>query len=86
MGYFTAEDIPYPHALADAFTLCDHSFCSVIGPTTPNRMYSMTGTIDPDGLGGGPVFENFEDFKKLHPAFANFIHRDGARLEKAGGP
>ena len=60
MGYFTAEDIPYPHALADAFTLCDHSFCSVIGPTTPNRMYSMTGTIDPDGLGGGPVFENFE--------------------------
>ena len=60
MGYFTAEDIPYPHALADAFMLCDHSFCSVIGPTTPNRMYSMTGTIDPDGLGGGPVFENFE--------------------------
>ncbi|MFN8052312.1 MAG: alkaline phosphatase family protein [Acidimicrobiales bacterium] len=60
MGYFTAEDLPYPHALADAFTLCDHSFCSVIGPTRPNRLYSMTGTIDAEGKYGGPAFENLD--------------------------
>ena len=59
MGYFTAEDVPYLHALADEFTLCDHSFCSVLGPTTPNRLYSMSATIDPAGRSGGPAFENF---------------------------
>src|SRR5207244_1820718 len=32
MGYFTEEDIPFHHALADAFTICDHNFCSVLGP------------------------------------------------------
>ena len=25
------------------------------GPTWPNRMYLMTGMIDPEGTGGGPV-------------------------------
>jgi phospholipase C len=24
-------------------------------PTWPNRMYWMTGTIDPDGVDGGPL-------------------------------
>ncbi|MBO0806152.1 MAG: phospholipase C [Nocardiopsaceae bacterium] len=57
MGYYTREDIPVHRALADAFTICDHYFCSVIGPTNPNRLYWMTGTIDPDGQAGGPVLE-----------------------------
>lgn len=59
MGYFNQADIPYYAALADSFTLCDHSFCSVIGPTTPNRLYAWTGTINPKGDKGGPSFENF---------------------------
>jgi phospholipase C len=54
MGYMTREDLPFYHALADAFTICDHYHCSVIGPTDPNRLYTMTGTLDPDGTGGGP--------------------------------
>ncbi|MBI4934506.1 MAG: phospholipase [Actinobacteria bacterium] len=58
LGYFRRSDLPYYWALADEFTLCDQYFCSVIGPTTPNRLYSMSATIDPDGLGGGPVIEN----------------------------
>lgn len=44
MGYFQRADIPYYHALADAFTICDGYFCSVHGPTNPNRMYLFTGT------------------------------------------
>lgn len=60
MGYFTREDIPYYYALADEFTLCDHSFCSVIGPTTPNRLYAWSATIDPGGTAGGPVIDNLE--------------------------
>ncbi|MBK8942934.1 MAG: alkaline phosphatase family protein [Polyangiaceae bacterium] len=39
MGYFTREDLPVTHALADAYTSCDRWFCSVMGPTWPNRFY-----------------------------------------------
>ncbi|HEY1831996.1 MAG TPA: alkaline phosphatase family protein [Acidimicrobiales bacterium] len=59
MSYFTREDIPYYYELADAFTICDNYHCSVLGPTNPNRVTSMSGTIDPSGsLGGGPVIDN----------------------------
>jgi phospholipase C len=58
MGYYTRTDIPFQFALAESFTLCDEYFCSVMGPTWPNRMFWMTGTIDPDGIGGGPKTNN----------------------------
>ena len=54
MGYYTREDIPFQYALADAFTLFDAYHCSVMGPTGPNRTMWMSGTIDPNGLAGGP--------------------------------
>jgi phospholipase C len=57
MGYYNRADIPYYYALADAFTICDNYFCSVIGPTDPNRLYSMAASIDPDGKNGGPVLQ-----------------------------
>lgn len=58
MGYYKRADIPFQFALAEAFTLCDAYHCSVFGPTWPNRMYLMTGTIDPEGLNGGPIINN----------------------------
>ena len=58
MGYFTQADIPFQWELARAFTVCDHYFCSVLGPTNPNRLYMWSGTIDPGGTGGGPVTDN----------------------------
>jgi len=54
MGYMTRADIPFQFALADAFTVLDHYHCSVIGDTAPNRHMWMSGTIDPNGLAGGP--------------------------------
>jgi phospholipase C len=33
MGYYTREDLPLYHGLADALTICDGCHCSVIGPT-----------------------------------------------------
>ena len=57
MGYYTRADLPYYYALADAFTLCDNYFCSVIGPTDPNRLYAMAGSLDPDGKNGGPILQ-----------------------------
>ncbi|MFD7013276.1 alkaline phosphatase family protein [Streptomyces sp. NPDC059928] len=58
MGYYTREDIPFQFALAETFTICDNYYSSVFGPTWPNRLYWMTGTIDPGGAKGGPVISN----------------------------
>jgi phospholipase C len=57
MGYYTRADLPYYYALADAFTICDNYFCSVIGPTDPNRLYAMAASLDPDGKNGGPILQ-----------------------------
>jgi phospholipase C len=54
MGYHQREDIPIHYMLADAFTLCDNYFCSVLGPTMPNRLYWLSATINPEGDKGGP--------------------------------
>ena len=54
MGYFTKPEVPFHRALADAFTICDHYFCSTQAGTTPNRLHLFTGTIDADGHFGGP--------------------------------
>ena len=43
MGYFTRADLPFYHALADAFTVCDAYHCSIWGPTNPNRLYLFSG-------------------------------------------
>ena len=45
MGYYTREDLPFYYALADAFTVCDQNYCSVMTSTSPNRSYFWTGTI-----------------------------------------
>jgi phospholipase C len=78
MGYHTRADVPFQFALAEAFTVCDAYHCSVMGPTWPNRMYWMTGTIDPDGEGGGPLTSN----KLLRGGFRWTTYAE--RLEKAG--
>ena len=58
MGYFTRYDVPYHVALAQTFTVCDAYFASVLGPTSPNRLVLMSGTIDPGGTKGGPAVGN----------------------------
>jgi phospholipase C len=78
MGYYAREDIPFQFALAEAFTLCDAYHCSVMGPTWPNRMYWMTGTIDPDRLNGGPIINN----KAPKDGYSWTTYAE--RLEKAG--
>ena len=60
MSYYTRADVPWHAALADAFTICDAHHCSALGPTNPNRLYVMSGTIDPGGDHGGPVTDNSE--------------------------
>jgi phospholipase C len=71
LTYLTRSDIPFHYALADAFTVCDAYYCSVLGPTDPNRYHLWTGftgnngsTIIPPGRTtpvDGPVVDNSEE-------------------------
>jgi phospholipase C len=60
MAHLNGDDLPFHYALADAFTVCDGYYCSVLGPTDPNRYYMWTGWDGNDGNGGGPVIANDE--------------------------
>jgi phospholipase C len=44
LGYYTGSDLPYYYSLIQSSTLCVNYFCSVLGPTYPNRLYLMSGT------------------------------------------
>ncbi len=44
MKYLTRTHLPVSWALADHYTTCDRWFCSVMGPTLPNRAYWHAGT------------------------------------------
>jgi phospholipase C len=61
MGYYTGNELGFYYALANAFTVCDGYFCSVLGPTDPNRLMGMSASIDPNGTNGGPVVVTFSD-------------------------
>jgi phospholipase C len=58
LGYYDGSDLAYYYALADAFTLCGSYFCSVPGPTVPNRLVLVSGTAGgntTDTLAAGSV-------------------------------
>jgi phospholipase C len=60
MGYYTAEDLPFYYSLFDTSTLCTGYFCSLLGPTWPNRFYTAAGTsggITTNGIWGRGVFD-----------------------------
>jgi len=69
MGYYTRRDLGFWYALADAFTICDNYHCSVMGPTHPNRLYALSGMLDPAGDEGGPIIVTNSD-----PSFIGSSH------------
>jgi phospholipase C len=44
MDYFPADFLPGLHSLSRDFTVCDRWYCSVPGPTWPNRFFALSGT------------------------------------------
>ena len=44
MGFYTQDDLPFYYSLAQTFAIDDRYFCSVVGPTFPNRSYEMAAT------------------------------------------
>jgi phospholipase C len=46
IGYYTEADVPITARLASGHTALDRYFCSVMGPTGPNRLYAWSATTD----------------------------------------
>ena len=44
LGYYTATELPFYYGLFESSSLCVNYFCSVLGPTYPNRFYLAAGT------------------------------------------
>ncbi len=44
MGYYDSREIPGYWSLAENYTLADRYFQSMLGPTIPNRLFSIAGT------------------------------------------
>ncbi|GAA4300043.1 phosphocholine-specific phospholipase C [Compostibacter hankyongensis] len=63
MGFYDRSDVPFYYALADAFTICDHNFCSSLTGTTPNRLFFWTGNIRPrpDGRSRAAVLNSMAE-------------------------
>ncbi|WP_129716056.1 phosphocholine-specific phospholipase C [Pedobacter sp. SYP-B3415] len=58
LGHYKRSDVPFYYALADAFTICDHYFCSSLTGTTPNRLFFWTGTVRPRQTGAAMAVVN----------------------------
>jgi len=53
LGYYDSADLDFYTALTNEFTLCDNYFCSLLGPTFPNREYmhsAQSGALKTNAL------------------------------------
>ncbi len=72
MSFYNQDEIPFYYGLAQRFAISDRYFCSVLGPTFPNRSYLLAATsfghlttsdsFPPPGSGGykpvtGTIFD-----------------------------
>jgi phospholipase C len=83
MGYFAPDSLAALHELARQFTICDHWYSSVPGPTWANRFFVHSGT----SLGRVQMPENVSD-SLLHPSLYFGYDQDTIydRLNERGIP
>jgi phospholipase C len=61
--YYTERELPFYYSLFRDSGLCANYFCSLLGPTWPNRFYLMSGTsggITTNGKWGYGIFDSGE--------------------------
>ncbi len=76
MGYHVRSQIPVTYALADGGAICDRWFCSVMGPTWPNRFYLHGATSNGNqsnlpAFGFNSIFAALDDAELSHK---NYFH------------
>jgi phospholipase C len=93
MLHYSAADLPFYYALADAFTICDAYHCSTLTQTYPNRLHLFTGCNGGGGVGGDPQMSNYgedetpsADMTEDHPLRPDAYQWStyAERLQKAG--
>nr|WP_068892446.1 phospholipase C, phosphocholine-specific [Pedobacter panaciterrae] len=72
LGYYDRTDIPFYYSMAEAFTICDHNFCSSLTGTTPNRLFFWTGNIRPDLTGSSVAAVNNSQAESRDNAFVDW--------------
>jgi phospholipase C len=77
LGYCDRSDFPFYYSLADAFTVCDQSFCSSITGTHPNRYYWMSGSVrdNPADVASKAHLWNITDYNKPELGWKTFPER-----------
>ncbi|MBL8685153.1 MAG: alkaline phosphatase family protein [Myxococcales bacterium] len=75
LGYLDQSDLPFYYELANTFAIGDRYFCSLLGPTFPNRLYLMAATSF--GLGANTLVEE----SQREPATHIFNRLDNAQVE-----
>jgi phospholipase C len=73
---YSKGDIPTYFALADQYTLCDHYFSEVAGPSTPNHLMLITAD--------SPVINNPKNMYHPSPSDVYSLTSLPGALEKAG--
>jgi phospholipase C len=72
MGFYRRRDLPFYHKLFRTFAVGGRYFCSLLGPTFPNRFYLLAGTsfghIRNDLPGGTAEFDQRSIFDLLDEA------------------
>ncbi|UJR83149.1 alkaline phosphatase family protein [Sandaracinus amylolyticus] len=76
MGYHVREQLPILYALADSGAICERWFCSVLGPTWPNRFYLHGATSNGirsnlPAVGYRSIFQQLTSAGVSH---ANYFH------------
>jgi len=92
MGYYDERDLPYYYALAKTFAVADRYFCSVLGPTFPNRSYLLAATSfghvrnDSGPFGRPSIFDNLTAHNISWRVYYNDAPYSSLLFGVAGGP
>jgi phospholipase C len=71
VGYFDSSTLSFYYSVADHFTLCGNYFCSLLGPTYPNRLYLCSGTS------GGNTSNNIAPGTLNYPILLDVLQSHG---------
>ena len=75
LGYYNGNDLPYYYSLFNNATLCVNYFCSVLGPTFPNRLYLLSGTS------GGNTSNSITQGSLTYPCILDLLDQAGVTFK-----
>lgn len=71
VGYYDAGELSFYYGLFNNFALCGNYFCSVLGPTYPNRLYLAAGTS------GGNTTNSIAAGSLTYPCILDLLEANG---------